>query len=140
MRRCSGTTPSTTPALHYQHIRLTHTHTHTHTPSDSHTLTQGLVLYNNRIVIPQDMRTEILETRWPSSSVWWPGISKRIREAVSTCRVCRQEIKPTRRREPLICTPLPSRPPAHGRRWQQTCASGKKGELSCSGGLLFKVH
>ncbi len=94
---------------------------------DHLTLSQELVLYDNRIVIPQNMRTEILARihdcyqgivkcrERAKCSVWWPSISKHIQETVSTCSVC-QAIKHTQRREPLICTPLPSRP------WEKVAA------------------
>ena len=41
-------------------------------------------------------------------SVWWPGISKQLTEAVSNCQVCARDASP--RKEPLMPTPLPEYP------------------------------
>ena len=40
--------------------------------------------------------------------VWWPGISCDIQNKVSNCDVC-QAILPSRRKGPLITTPVPER-------------------------------
>ena len=42
-------------------------------------------------------------------SVWWPGISKEIKDTVSSCRPC-QENRPTQVKEPLLVSQLPDRP------------------------------
>ncbi|KAJ8009583.1 hypothetical protein DPEC_G00090380 [Dallia pectoralis] len=80
-----------------------------------------LLLYGNRIVIPLSLRSDILERlhdghqgivkcrERAKMSVWWPGIRKQIQKRVETCKEC-QVTKPSQRKEPLITTPLPSRP------------------------------
>lgn len=47
--------------------------------------------------------------------MWWPKISTDIQEIVSTCKHC-QESRPSQKSEPLITTPLPSRP------WEKVAA------------------
>ena len=81
----------------------------------------GLVLRGCRIVVPRSMRGEILEKlhhghqglikcrERAKSSVWWPGLSKELKNTVISCQVCR-ELKRTQQKEPLISTPLPDRP------------------------------
>ena len=81
----------------------------------------GLLTYDDRIVIPADMREEILERihtghqgitkcrERANLSVWWPGISKEIKTKVESCQFC-QENQPSQRKEPLMTTDLPDRP------------------------------
>uniref|UniRef100_A0A3Q3JGA8 Gypsy retrotransposon integrase-like protein 1 n=1 Tax=Monopterus albus TaxID=43700 RepID=A0A3Q3JGA8_MONAL len=91
------------------------------------TTSNELVLYDSRMVIPQCLRGEMLQriheghqgivkcrTR-AKCSMWWPGISKRIQEMVTSCREC-QVSQPSRRRETLLTTPLPSHP------WEKVAA------------------
>lgn len=80
-----------------------------------------LVTRGNRIVIPEQLRNEIIDrihdghqglTKcWEraNTAVWWPGISSQIKQKVLSCRLC-QEQRKGQRREPLIPTPLPDRP------------------------------
>lgn len=81
----------------------------------------GLVLRGSRIVVPRQMRGEILQKiheghqglvkcrERACSSVWWPGLSTDINKLVTSCQVC-CELKRTQQKEPLISTPLPERP------------------------------
>lgn len=84
------------------------------------TIVDDLLLYNDRIVVPRDMRLEILDKLHEShlgitkcralaqSSVWWPNISSEIEEMVKKCSICaksRPAIK-----EPLLPSSFPDRP------------------------------
>lgn len=84
----------------------------------------GMLLYDSRIAIPTTMREEMMQKlhhghlgitkcrERADMSVWWPGITKDIKAAISQCNHC-QRSRPTQRREPLITTPLPHRPWEH---------------------------
>ena len=79
-----------------------------------------LLLYNNRIVVPCSLREETISRMHEGHqgiercrmrakcSVWWPGISRQLTEAVSNCQVCARDASP--RKEPLMPTPLPEYP------------------------------
>ncbi len=81
----------------------------------------GLLLYDDRIVIPPALRAEVLQkihaghmgitkckTR-ASQSVWWFGIGNDIVNIVKSCEFC-QTHQPTQRKEPLMPTALPEGP------------------------------
>ena len=81
---------------------------------------QDLLLYGTRLVIPEKMRSDILEKIHTGhqgivkcrararESVWWPGLSAQIESMVERCPVCVRErqIPP----EPLIPTDTPDYP------------------------------
>lgn len=80
----------------------------------------GLLLRGSRLVIPANMRDDVLEKiheghqgvvkcrERASQTVWWPGLSNQIRELVLKCRECiKERVNP---KEPLMPTILPDRP------------------------------
>ena len=81
----------------------------------------GMVLYQERIVIPKSLRTYIIRVLHSAhqgctgmiaratTSVYWPGIRKDIMNYQTNCRTC-IEIAPSQARQPLQLTPLPERP------------------------------
>ncbi len=85
------------------------------------TLVNNLLLYESRIVIPSALCQNVLERlheghqgivkcrRRTIQSVWWPGISKNVKELIENCRVCCQTTK--NHPEPLIPTPMPASSP-----------------------------
>ena len=87
---------------------------------DRLTLYEGLILYDNRIVVPPSLQDETLEKiheghqgiercRMRANSCnWWPGMSQSIVRKVQNCQICAKDYVP--RREPLIVTPLPEYP------------------------------
>lgn len=84
-------------------------------------VTDGILTYADRVVIPKSMRREVLERiheghqgivkcrERVKTSVWWPGITVDVKKMVAGCTHC-QENRPSQRREPLIPTPLPTGP------------------------------
>lgn len=89
--------------------------------------TEGLLLYRNRIVVPKQIREEILDSihqghlglnkcrARAQATVWWPEITKDIKRKVETCEFC-QINRPAQRKEPMQINPLPDRP------WQKVGA------------------
>lgn len=87
----------------------------------------GLLLYQDRIVIPTALRSDVLNQLHECHqditkcrgrarlTVWWPSIGAHITKKVGSCDFC-PERKPTQRCEPLVMCPLPSGP------WQRTAA------------------
>ncbi|KAL8586722.1 hypothetical protein ACOMHN_038708 [Nucella lapillus] len=72
-------------------------------------LISGLLVYNNRIVVPSSQREDVLhklhETHQglhkcrqnAQSAVWWPGLSRDLKNLIDSCRVCRTS-RPSQRR------------------------------------------
>lgn len=84
------------------------------------TIVDDLLLFDNRLVIPRDLRLDILDrlheghlgitkTRaLASNSVWWPYISTQIEEMVNKCTTC--AIHRPEHKEPLLPSSFPDRP------------------------------
>lgn len=84
-------------------------------------IANGLVLYDNRIVVPRALQPEMLQKihaghmgiakcrERAGSSVWWQGIGRDISNMVDSCQFCQQN-RPTQRKQPLITTDLPGGP------------------------------
>lgn len=82
---------------------------------------QGLLVKGTRIVIPENMRTTILEKlhaghlgitkcrERAKASVYWPGLANRLTTLIQQCSFCESK-QPAQRKEPLQPTPLPDRP------------------------------
>ena len=81
---------------------------------------EGLLLRGNRIVVPKALHQETLRKLHTghqgivrcrlraNSSVWWPGLSKQLKEYVSKCQECARTSIPNK--EPLIPSSLPNYP------------------------------
>ncbi len=92
------------------------------------TANDGLLVFENRIVIPSEMRSDILALIHDGhlgiakcrdrakQTVWWPGINKGIQKMSEGCSFCISQ-KTKQRSEPLQTTPLPDRP------WQCVAAN-----------------
>lgn len=88
---------------------------------DDLSVVDGLLIYQNRIVIPKAQRDEMLfrlhETHQGFAKcianaercVWWPGLHRQLKEITEKCRHCAEK-RPAQRAEPLKVTPLPARP------------------------------
>ena len=87
---------------------------------DQITVSDGLVLCNARILIPESMRQTTLEALHVGHlgvekcrskarlSIWWPKIGTDIERFVTSCHTCQHCAKD--KAEPLISTPLPDLP------------------------------
>ena len=81
----------------------------------------GILVKDDRIVVPYKMRKEILERiheghfgitkckERARQSVWWPDINQQIKEMGAKCQHCLEK-RPTQRKEPLLPSALPDRP------------------------------
>ena len=84
------------------------------------TVTNGLLLYNQHIVVPASLQRETLEKLHTGhqgiqrcrlrvqSSVWWPNISNQIQSLIQNCPTCLQYRNP--HKEPMLSTELPEYP------------------------------
>ena len=91
-----------------------------HSLSGEITVQNGLLLRGSRIVIPESLRNEILQKLHDghlgivkcraraASSVWWPGLSKELKNLVENCDVCKKE--KGNHSEPMIQSATPDRP------------------------------
>ena len=90
-------------------------------PHANFNISNGILLNNDRIVIPHALQSDILsrihDGHWGVTKcrerargcVWWPKMSQQIAEYVNNCEHC-QTNRPAQRKEPLIPTPPPSGP------------------------------
>lgn len=81
----------------------------------------GLLFYNDRIIVPAKMRKEILNKlhephfgitktmQRAKMSVFWPNITNEIENLVNNCNVC-QINAPNNRNEPMILHEIPNKP------------------------------
>jgi hypothetical protein len=84
------------------------------------TSVDGLVFYKNRLYIPPGEQSRVVNDthrghqgevkciRRASEVVWWPGMTKNIRDVVKTCEICAADRKVAP--EPLMSTEMPERP------------------------------
>ena len=84
------------------------------------TIHQDILLYENRLVVPKDMRKRTLQkihegyqgierTLFQAQTVvWWPGLQKEVYNMVKQCQTCAKQN--TQTREPLLPTKLPAYP------------------------------
>ena len=89
-------------------------------------MADGLLMKGERLVIPNSMQEEMMNKvheghqgitkciARAQQSIWWPGLSKRIKQKVENCAICAKEAHNFP--EPLLTTPLPDRP------WQRVGA------------------
>ena len=81
----------------------------------------ALLMYESRIVVPASMRADMLDRIHRGHqgitkclervrvSVWWPEITRYVKRVVGAYKHC-QMYRPSRQKEPLMMTPLPSQP------------------------------
>ena len=83
------------------------------------TIVDGLLLYDERLVIPVNLRMDMLNKihhghlgmtkcrARAQQSVWWPGLSLAIQDLVGNCQTCKEQLPD--KREPLMASPLPDK-------------------------------
>ena len=84
------------------------------------TVEKGLIMRESRVVIPASLRVDMLDKihsahqgitkcrEHAKHSVWWPGLSKQLEEAVKSCPECLRNSTP--RPQPLMPSELPMLP------------------------------
>ena len=88
---------------------------------DSLFIADGIIMYNDRAVIPQNLRRQILSilhaahqgvssmTARAATSVFWPGITRQIQEIRDNCPSCNRNA-PSNARLPPSVPHIPSTP------------------------------
>ena len=89
---------------------------------DQLSVANGVLMYASRLVIPHQMRSQMLSKlhddghfgiskcrERAKSSVWWPDMNSDLKEYLACCQFC-QVHAPVHRKEPLIPTPVPDKP------------------------------
>ena len=92
---------------------------------DQLSVANGVLMYASRLVIPHQLRFQMLNRLHDDghlgiskcrdrarSSIWWPNISTDLKEYLTSCQFC-QTHSPVQRKEPLIPTPSPEKPWSH---------------------------
>ena len=81
----------------------------------------GVLYKGDRVIVPTALRKEMMKRIHANhqgqqaclgrakESLFWPGMSSQIKEAVSNCSLC-TELQTAQPKEPLITPELPSRP------------------------------
>ena len=84
------------------------------------TIANDLLMWGNRIIIPESLQQEMLEKvheghlgitkcrERARQSIWWPGMSRRLAETVKCCPKCYK--MQTQRAQPMIASALPDFP------------------------------
>ena len=102
------------------------------------TLHKGLLLFNQRIVVPPALQRETLDKIHEGhqdiqrcrlrvrSSVWWPGVMNQLTQRVQNCSIYLREAAAT-------CEPLTPAPPqiTHGKSSAQTSSNYEEIAISC---------
>lgn len=92
-----------------------------HKIRDTVSVAKGLLLRDNRIVIPHSLRPEILRRlheghlgiekckRRARTAVYWPGINKDIENMIGTCETC-NKYQNKQAKEPMLVQDFPTAP------------------------------
>jgi hypothetical protein len=95
-----------------------------------------IIYKGQRIVVPTKMRKDALKVlhsghqgivktkQLTRDLLYWPGVNKEVEELISTCATC-QENRNMQAKEPLMPTPVPSRPWEHVAEDLFTCLGHK---------------
>ena len=96
-----------------------------------HSITEGLILKGDKIIIPSALRKEMKERIHMGHTgierckaralqlMYWPNINVDITDMVSKCRACLENHR-YHQQEPLIAHEVPTAQGGHGTRWAWT--------------------